>query len=197
MQPTRRIDDERIEHVLASVLDGVAAYRLHVAVFFRERRQPRGLADDFELFDRRGPVDIRRHQHGISPALTQIETQLSGQRGLSRTLQPDQHDDAGKRVGKVDRHLFFAHQLFELIEQYLYDLLTRRDAGQNLLPDGLLLDVFDELPRDLVVDIRLQEDSTDFPKRIGDVLFGQPSAASQLADDAVEFFAKLLKHLEK
>ncbi len=68
----------------------------------------------------------------------------------------------------------------------LHDLLTRRDALQDLLAQCALAHLCDELLDDLEVDIGLEQREPDLAHRTRDRLFVELSTSAQVAESALE-----------
>ena len=69
------------------------------------------------------------------------------------------------------------------------DLLARRHAFDDLLPDAFGLDPLDEFGGDFDVDVGIEQREADLPHRIGDVGFGQGALSAQFAENIMQLIA--------
>jgi hypothetical protein len=67
-----------------------------------------------------------------------------------------------------------------------HDLLAGLQALQNLLAEGALAYLGDELLDHLEVDVGLEQGETDLAHRSGDRLFVERSASTKVAESALE-----------
>ena len=67
-----------------------------------------------------------------------------------------------------------------------HDLLAGLQALQNLLAEGALAYLRDELLDDLEVDVGLEQGETDLAHRTGDRLFVELSAPAKVGESALE-----------
>ncbi len=63
-------------------------------------------------------------------------------------------------------------------------------------PDRPLADGVDELPHDAEVDVRLQQGNPHLAQGLVEVLFGDGAVAGEAAENALEFVAKRVKHIQ-
>src|SRR5579863_1424746 len=96
--------------------------------------------------------------------------QFSGSRGFAGALQSGHEHDRWRLRRELDASSIAAKGFDQLVAQDFDDLLTRRKRSCNLLPDGLLLDVVDELFYDFEVDIGFEQRETDLTQRLLNVL---------------------------
>jgi hypothetical protein len=73
----------------------------------------------------------------------------------------------------------------------LYDLLPRRNGTQNLLTQRLVLDLGDEVFRDLIMDIGLEQRQADLAQGISDVCLRDAPMPAEILEDVLEFVGKL------
>ena len=76
----------------------------------------------------------------------------------------------------------------------LDELLPRGDRTQRIGAGRLLLDTFEELTRQLEVDIRFQKYPSDLAQPFLDVGFCQNTAATQAGERGFELFAQVFEH---
>ncbi len=108
----------------------------------RQRRNAGLLAKHFELFlgGRAARVE-RRHQDFFAVALLQTARDLRRRCRLTRALQADHQDRHRRQRGNVERLAVGAEHLDQLVVHDLDDHLARRDRLDDLLADGLFLDL--------------------------------------------------------
>ena len=166
VQAAGGVDDE---HVTAGI-DGFAAR------FLRQSLDGRGigfadfalvnvgldrLGDNFQLLTRGGTVNVNRNQQRAMAAILQPVRQLARGSGLTGTLQAGHQHHRRWLRGKLDLGGVVAQHLDQFIAQNLDDLFGGGKRGRNLLSDGLLLDVVDQLLDDLEVDVGLKQRQTN------------------------------------
>ena len=190
MQPPGGVHQE---HVFAGV-DGFAARRAgqfgRIFLFRRALidRQPDLPPDHAQLLASGRTVDVHgNHQRAVAIA-GKPARQLAGGGGLAGTLQAHQEDDAGRLVGEAQLGLVAAQGLDQFLADDLDDLLGGRQRGQHLLPEGLLLNVLDELLDHPEVNVGLQQGHPDLAQGALHVVDGELAFAAQVLEDALELF---------
>ena len=96
-----------------------------VAPLRREHRHAGPLADDLQLGDRVGPLQVGGDEQRGVPLVLEPAGQLAGQRGLARPLQAGQHDHGRRVLGERDPAGLAAEDADELVVDDLDDLLGR------------------------------------------------------------------------
>ncbi len=81
-----------------------------------------------------------------------------------------------------------AQHLHHLVAHNLDDLLARRKRRQHFLPDGLGLDLINQLLDDLEVDVGLKQRQPNLPQRLLDILLGKRGLPAQSLECALKFF---------
>ena len=76
----------------------------------------------------------------------------------------------------------------------LDQLLAGRDRTERVDACRPFLDTFEELARQLKVDVGLEQDPTNFTQPFLDVGFGQNTAATQAGERGFELFAQVFEH---
>lgn len=107
---------------------------------------------------------------------------------LPLPCSPDQHDDGRLRL-EFELGGAAAEELDELVVDDFDDLLARRHAFDDLLPDAFGLDPLDEFGGDFDVDVGIEQREADLPHRIGDVGFGQGALSAQFAENIMQLVA--------
>ena len=154
-----------------------------------------GFADYLELFDGGGTVDVAGYQQGLLPEVrAQVEGQLAAGGGLARALQAHHQDLEGR--GALERRLLglAAEQGHQLVVEDLDHHLARGDRAEDVLAEGLFLDVVDEGLDDLEVHVGIEQRAADLAQSLGDVLLGQAGLTADAADRFVELGAEILEH---
>ncbi len=161
----------------------------------RQRRDLDLGAQHRKLFLRRRAIDVeRRHHHLLALALAQQPGELRGGRGLARTLEPDQHDDRGRRDGDVELGGVRPEHVDQRVMDDLDDLLPRRDRTEHVLADGDLGRLFDELTRDRQRHIGFEQRHADFAHRGTDIGFGQRAATAQAIEHPSQPVTQTFEH---
>jgi hypothetical protein len=144
-----------------------------------------------ELLDRRGTVDVRRHEVRRPPALgPQPACELRGAGRLSRAVQADQHEDDRARATEVERDGLLAERPHELAMHELHEMLLGREAREDVGAECVLLHGVDEVANDGDVHVRFKERETDVAQRLLDVPLGDLALSPQLAQQGVELLAE-------
>jgi len=168
---------------LACSRDGVA----HAAARVGREDIDAGLpADDLQLGDGVGPLQVAGHQQrGVALGL-EPHGELAGQRGLPGALQARQHDDGRPGLGVADQPGLPAEDGDKLLVDDLDDLLRRVQRPADLGATGSLLDSGDEGLDDGQRDVCLEQGDADLAGRGVDVGLGQLALAAQGGEDLVE-----------
>ena len=186
MQAPRRIDDDGVEPHRARVFDRLLRGFYGVLRALFKHFRARLAADDLQLVDRRGAVDVAGDEQRLFALLFEEHRELAAQRGLARALQAAHHDDRRRFI----RHFQFGvgrpHERDQLFVDDLDDLLGGVEAFEDLLPYRLFGDVRDELFRDEDVDVRLQQRDAHFAHGALYFKLGEPAVLGQLGKNMVE-----------
>lgn len=76
----------------------------------------------------------------------------------------------------------------------LDECLARAQGFGHFLPDCALFDTRDEITHYRQGDIRLEQRHADFAQGFLDIVFGQATTATDIAQGARESFSQILKH---
>ncbi len=135
------------------------------------------LAELLQLVDRRGTLQVGRHEPGLLPLAAQMKRELGRRGGLAGPLQAGHQDDRG-RAPERELGITCPHQPREAVVHQLDDLLTRVQALEDVVAERVCLHTRDELLHDLEVDVGLEERQPDLAHRLVDgVLVEAPGAA--------------------
>ena len=155
---------------------------------------PSSSPSDAELLDGRRPVDVGGDQERPEALALEVAPELRDARRLAGALEAQDHDH-GRRPGRHREPVRgAAQQVDQLAVDDLHDLLTRGEALEDLVPDGLLADPLDEGPDDLEVDVGLEEGDPHLPERLLDVLLGQAAGAPEAVEDRLETLRQGFEH---
>ena len=95
-------------------------------------------ADDLELGDRAGALQVAGHQQRGVALATQPLGELAGQRGLAGALQAGEHDDRRWRLGEGQLAGLAAEDTDEFVVDDLDDLLSGVRAPETSAPERAL-----------------------------------------------------------
>ncbi len=76
----------------------------------------------------------------------------------------------------------------------LDELLAGRDGAERGHARRLLLDTFEELARQLEVDVGLEQHAPDLAQPFLDVRIGQDATPAEPRENGVEFLAQFIEH---
>jgi hypothetical protein len=127
-----------------------------VARLGRERGHARALADDLQLVDRVGPLQVARHEQRRVALALEPRPELAREGGLAGALQAREHDHARRLLGQPQPPRLAAEDPDELLVDDLDDLLRRVERTGDLGALGPLLDPRDERPDHRQRDVGLQ-----------------------------------------
>ena len=157
-----------------------------------EARDTGLLGDLGELVDGGGPVEVGGDEERAAAVFFQAQGELAGGGGLAGAVEPAE-DDAGRGV-EVEGGAVAAEESGEFVVEDFDDLFAGFDGFEDLLAEGLLLDVFDEGLCDLVFDVGFEEGEADFPEGRGDVFFRDFADPAEVAEGLVEVFGERGEH---
>jgi hypothetical protein len=189
-----RIEEDRIPSVLRRLLDRLACDVDGLLPLRAVNGQPQLLAEDAELLDGRGSVDVGRDQEGPEALVLEVPAQLGDARRLAGALEAQDHDDRRRpgRHGQPVRGA--AEQLDQLAVDDLHHLLARGEALENLVPHRLLADALDEGADDLEVDVGLEEGDAHLAERLLNVLLRQAAGAPEAVENRLETLRQGFEH---
>ena len=144
------------------------------------------LADDLELLDGRGALEVGGDEQGLAALRGEHPGELAGGGRLARALEAAEHQDRRARLLEPDRRVDRPHQLDHLVVDDLDDLLLGPDGLDQLGADGLLVDLGHELLDDVVVDVGLEQGRADLAQPLVDVRLGQHAPRAEPPEGRVE-----------
>ena len=180
------IDDDDVDAALAGEFDAGARNLDGVTHAIARLGGPHldagALADDLELLDSVGALEVGGHEEDGLALLAQPLAELSGQRRLTSALEASQHEDG--RAGLCEGQLTggAAQNLNELVVNDRDDLLAGVEGLGARRTVCLLTHLGGELTNDGEGDIRLDECAANIGNRLVDVRLGQDPTAAQGAE---------------
>jgi len=103
--------------------------------------------------------------------------------GFARAVETAKED--AERAGAGEVGVFAAEDGEELVVDDLHELLAGPDARQHLRAERLLLHLFAEILRNLVIHVSGQQRQAHLAHRVGHVAFAQLAVAAQRLEDAL------------
>ncbi len=185
-------------HLGLGELDGVLGHRDRVAHAVarlrRVDRDTRALGDDAQLVDGVGALEVAGdQQRGVALGL-EPEAELSGEGGLTGTLQTGEHDHGGRVLGEPQPPGLAAEDADELLVDDLHDLLGGVQRLGDLGAARPLLDVGDERADDGEGDIGLEQGDTGLASRGVDVRLGQAALAPEVFESRAKAVGESIEH---
>ena len=159
-----RIDDDHVVLLVAGELDRVSrnAHRVAhtVARLGRIDRRARLPADDLQLLNSVGALQIGRDQKRGVILFGQPLGELARESRLARTLEAREHDDGRRVLGELEAALpvaeLAAEDRDELVVDDLHDLLCRVERPRDLVAECTLAhsagELFDHFERDVGIE---------------------------------------------
>ena len=176
LEPTRGVDDYRVEAALGREPNGIARDIDRVLIDALVVDRDAQLATEtLELSDGGGAVDVGGDQQRGPTLLAHVERELAGVGRLARTLEPDEHQDLLAALRVAERLALLAQDLDQLVVDDTDHGLGRGQALEDFLPDRPLLDGRDELLDDLEIDVGLEKRAPDLAHRLVNVLLVEPA----------------------
>ncbi len=108
-------------------------------------------------------------------------TELPDAGGFTGTLQARHQHDRRRLRGQIQRLVFFAHRRNQFVTDDFHKLLTRRQAFVNFVTNRFFFNAVDKFAHDGQRYVCFQQRHTHFAQGIFDVVFGQASAAANIA----------------
>jgi hypothetical protein len=109
-------------------------------------------------------------------------------------LQSRQQNDDRWLCAQIDGPHAGSHQRDQLVMDDLDERLARRQALVNLEAHDFAADGLDEGLHHGQCDVRFQQRHAHLAQCVADVLVGQPSAAAQVLDDALQALGQFVEH---
>ena len=194
VQAAGRIEDHHLHAAVLGLLDGDLAeghgvLRGQVGIDGNTKL----LAQDLQLLDGRGALQVGRHEHRLAAALLEQLAQLAAGGRLARALQAAEHQHRQFRL-EVQRMVHRAHQVDQFLVDDADELVRGVEGLEDRLADGLLGDLGDERLGDLDADVGFQQGRLHQGQPFAHVRLGQPAASAEGPDRRTEVFLKGFEH---
>ena len=189
MQSTRRIEEDHVVAVFLRVFD--AGFRdLDGAdlVSEREDRDPGRFADDLQLIDRGGTVDVAGDEQGIFPLAFHQFGDLGGVGRFARALKTRHHHHRRGFGRDLEFRGLASHQFDEFFVYDLDDLLRGKQTFEHFASDGSLGHLRDKVAHDFEVYVGFEQGALDLAHPLADVCFGQFSFIAETLERVCQFF---------
>ena len=144
------------------------------------------LTVDLQLLDGVGALEVGCHKEGAVALALEPLGQLSGERGLTGTLEAGQHDDGGRVLGQVDAAGFPAEDGNKFLVDDLDDLLRRVQRLIDLGAKGAFADLGGEFAHHGHGDIGIKKGAADLAHRGIDIGFAQPALAPEVLESCCQ-----------
>ena len=181
-----RIDDDHVDTALAGKLDAAARDLDGVADAVSGLGCPHldagALTDNLELLDGVGALEVGGDEQDGLALLAQPLTQLSGERGLTGTLEAGEHEDGGAGLCEGQLTRGATEDLNEFLMHDGDDLLARVKRLGASCAVRLFANLRGELANDGKRNVRVDEGATNVGNRVIDVRLGQDAAAAQATE---------------
>ena len=152
------------------------------------------LRHDRQLLNRRRTPDVRRHHNRVAALFRQPLRQLTGGRGLARTLQAEHQDHARPVRALLQPALGIAEQREQLITNNLDDLLARGQALEDRLIHRPIAHAIDKCLDDLEIDVSFEQRQPDLPEGVLDGRLRQTCFSLEGLEDVLEAMAERVEH---
>ena len=153
-------------------------------------------ADDLELVDRVGSLQVGGDEHRTVALGLQPVGELSGQGRLTGALEAGEHDHRRRALGQVEPPGLAAEDADEFVIDDLDDLLAGVERGRDLLGQCPFADPAGEGAHDRQSDVGIEQGTSDLTDGGIDVGFGQPALAAQILESRGEPVGQGVKHVQ-
>ena len=185
-EATSGIDDDHVNATLAGELDAGARNLdgvTHAVTGFGSPHLDAGtFADDLQLLDCIGALEVGGNEQDGLAFLTQPLAQLSRQGGLTCTLETSEHEDGWAGLGKGQLTRRTTEDLNEFLVNDGNDLLAWVEGLRSSRAVSLFANLRSKLTNDRERDVRVDEGAANVRNRVIDVRLGQDAAAAQAAE---------------
>ena len=180
------VDDDGVVLLALGLLDAVLGdldrVADAVAGLGREHRHAGLLADDLQLRDGVGALEVGRDEQRGVAVFHQPLGELAGERRLTGALQAGEHDDGRRLLGELEPALLAAEDRDQLVVDDLHDLLGRVERLVDLVAEGALAHLAGEVLDDLEGDVGVEQGAADLADGSVDVRGGELALAAQVAE---------------
>jgi len=167
--------------------------RVHVSLFRINRHLNLG-PYHLQLFYGGRTIDVTSHKKGVATFLMlQQIGKFSGERSLSRSLQPC-HQDHRRTPLQVDIGELTSHQQGQFIMHQLHHQLAWFYRCKNVHTDGFLLNRIGKCLCRFEIHIGIQKRPSDFLQRFRNIDLGNPTLSLQKFKGPFQLFTQIFKH---
>ena len=136
-------------------------------------------AEDGQLLDGGGTLEIGRHEHHAAPLLLEPPGELGAGGRLAGALQAAEHDHRRPPHLEVERVIDRPHEVDQLAVDDTDELLGRVEGLEDLRPDRPLHDLVEEAIDDVIGNVGLEERRAHRAEPLAHVRLGQLAPAPQ------------------
>ena len=158
---------------------------------FGEDRNADLLAEHLQLINGRRTMHIGRRQQRKTSLTLQMQCELRTEGGLAGALQSRNHDHRWRQRRKRDPDMLAPQKSDQLIVYDLDDQLSGGNAVQHILTHRPPEHVVNELTRNFVVDVGIQEDTAHLTEGLRDIRLGDFALSAQALQDFIKFSAEI------
>ena len=194
MKTAGGIDDQNIKSFIFSFFRSLLCDNLRMLFLpVRIDRHADLFRHNLQLIDSGRPIDVTGRQHRLLSVFHEIGGQFTRCRRLTGTLQTHQHDN-GKSFRRIRQlAVCTSHDSCQLFIHDFDDLLSRRQALQNICTETFFLDARHKVFHDLEVYVCLQESQLHLAHGVVYVGFRDDAFSFQFLKDTLQFFRKAFK----
>ncbi len=150
-------------------------------------------ADDFQLLNGGGPLQVGCHQHWSVAVFLQQPSQLAAGRGLTTSLQSTHHQN-GDAVTLEGQRMIAGHQVDQSLMHNTDQLLIRPQRLQHIFADGLFRDFLDKVLRNIERDVGFQQCGAHLLHAVADVPFRDLSTSAESRKGVGQTFSNTFEH---
>ena len=165
-----------------------------VAALGREDLDARALADDLELGDGVGPLEVRGDEQRGVPLLLEPGTELAREGRLAGALEAGEHDDGRRALRELELTGVAAEDRHELLVDDLDDLLGRVERPADLRAGRPLAHGGGELLDDGQRDVGVDERHPDVSDGLVDVGLGEATLAAEVLEGPGQAVGEAVEH---
>ena len=188
MQSARRIDNHRIETVTLGILDTLFWNFNGITLSFFKHFDADFTADGLQLFYPSRSVNVAGDQQRLFTLFFKIQRKFAAERRLAGALQTAHHYNRRQRRRHDELAVRRTHQRGKFFVDDFNYLLCRRKTFKNLLPNGFLAYLGDEIFCNGKIDVRLEQRYSHFAHRLFYLEFGKFAAFREFWKYMIKFF---------
>jgi hypothetical protein len=163
-----------------------------LAFFGAENRNIDLPAENGELVDSGGPMEVASNEEGRAALRFSKAGQLGRGGGFSRAIEA--HDENARGLVEIELRGVASEECAEFLVEDFYDLLAGGYAAENSFAKGLFLDLGYEILRNLEVDIGIEQGEPNLSECVGDIRFADLALAAEVFENILKFIRESAKH---